>query len=595
MYSKRIHKVHRNQLKINRPLPFALSLSLLALLVWPGIPTALAQPLQEIVNTANAYANNSNYVDAIPLYEKAVQQALTEKNPGTQTLKNNLAVLYFNHAIALQNKKQYDESNTYLDKSLALSPNQPEALKAKAASFYYQGMDLREEGSQDFSTLKTLFEKAIATDPNTSAYKKALASTYLGEARNLANEQQYEQAAALLETARTLDPEALALKRSLANVYLGLASQQSEDKPTQQAVIDKALALDSSPAIKQRAKQIAGGKLDYGKQNGNLDFSSALSHSAPPNTTEWSIQDKLAAIETALAVEPQTDQPLISRLESAEKKVFGKKQDGALEKRADDMFTTLLGGGGTVQESLPHLIQAQVSTAENTYLDDIFKYTDGRVVRWARFPVRIYIEPPEEKNPLYKAEFEAAALAGMDGWKNASNSFVSYVKVKNPLAADIQIYWVKEYTDPFTDSKNYDNNILKNYTPPKQSKLAQAVGMASMFAPGPFALAPQAVSAGLQYRQARKVQILADESEMVLGLNPTRDLPLEKALILIHNMAAYQFGHTLGLKGISHNPDDLMHPDNALATDAKHQPSQRDMDTLREIYTRPANVVLNIH
>ncbi len=606
MHTKRFRIISSNfSLNVSRSLFMALALLTFSALtfsafngLWPAF--ALAEALQETVDSANAYANNSNYKEAIPLYEKAVKTAVQENNSGAQTLKNNLAVLYFNYGIEFQNNKQYDKANAYLDQSLALIPDQPQALKAKAASFYYQGMDLRDVGSQDFAQLKSLFQKAIELDPDTVTYKKALASVYLGEARNLANEQQYAQAVGLLKTARTLDPDALALKKSLANIYLGLASQQGEDKAGQKESIEKALAIDSSPLIRQRAKQISTGKLDYGKQTGTMKFPNSASNpvvnnapSVPQQTANWSIQDKLSAIEKALDMEVNSDSALITRLNLAEKQVFGKEQKGALDERSEQLFKTLLGSAGTVQESLPHLIQVPIQTAANTYLEDIFKYTDGKVVRWARFPVRVYIEPPKD-HPLYKEEFETAVFEGFDGWKGASNSFVSYVKVKNPLAADIQIYWDDDYTDRFIQEKSYENNILKNYTPPKRSKLAQTIGMASMFAPGPFALAPQAISAGLQYRQARKIQILADESNITLGLNLTKDLPLEKALILIQNMAAYEFGHALGLKGVSHNPDDLMYPEGITSQEKRH-PSQRDMATLREIYTRPANVVLNIH
>ena len=48
-------------------------------------------------------------------------------------------------------------------------------------------------------------------------------------------------------------------------------------------------------------------------------------------------------------------------------------------------------------------------------LEDIFNYTDGRVVRWVRFPVRVHIEPPKD-HPLYKEEYEAAVLEGLKIW-----------------------------------------------------------------------------------------------------------------------------------------------------------------------------------
>ncbi len=59
MYSKRF-----------RILPLSISLSLLTVIASHAIQpvSSFAQSLQETVNSANVYANNNNYTDAIPLY-----------------------------------------------------------------------------------------------------------------------------------------------------------------------------------------------------------------------------------------------------------------------------------------------------------------------------------------------------------------------------------------------------------------------------------------------------------------------------------------------------------------------------------------------
>ncbi len=570
--------------RLSRPLTLALVTG--CLLAAPASAQDM-QALQAIVNEANAHANSENYDAAIALYEKAVKMA-----PGETQLKRNLAVLYYNRGVELQNNKQYDEAESLFDKSIGLVPEDQPAREAKAANYYYRAMDLRQAGSTDYATLVSLTEKAIELNPKEGVYKRSLASIHLGEARNLAGNDNYTGAAEVLEKAKALDPNAQAIRSSLANIYLGVASQYTDDKDQRQVWIDKALAEDSSPAIQNRAKQIAAGRMEYGNSAANAIGGGGGEGMRGP-VGDWSIQDKIAAVEKALGLEPAEGTTLIARLEAAETNTYGKKQEGALNERADKIFTELLGAGQTYAHSMPNLIQAGFQNARDTYIEQIFKYTGGRVARWGRFPLKVSIESPKNL-PGYKEAYREAVVEGLNAWKNATNSLVSYTIVENPLAADVQIRWDDAYDYRFDDPDASAHNPIKDFEMPSRStgKVASALGMASMFAPGYFGLAPQAVAAGLQYKQMRKIQTLVDESIIVLGLNPVKDLPEEQAQILMRNMAAREFGHALGLKGLSDNPADLLHAE--LPNDKPKNPSPRDLATLQEIYSRPANIILNV-
>jgi predicted Zn-dependent protease len=135
--------------------------------------------------------------------------------------------------------------------------------------------------------------------------------------------------------------------------------------------------------------------------------------------------------------------------------------------------------------------------------------------------------------------------------------------------------------------------VYKNYTPPKNNPLITAVRMASMFTPGYFALVPQAASAAMQYQQVKKLAVIQNESKITLGLEPVKDLSPDAAKLVIQNMAAKEFGHALGLKGASPKEGDLLYPQ--LRSDVAQLPSSRDLATLREIYNRPPNILLNVH
>jgi predicted Zn-dependent protease len=118
------------------------------------------------------------------------------------------------------------------------------------------------------------------------------------------------------------------------------------------------------------------------------------------------------------------------------------------------------------------------------------------------------------------------------------------------------------------------------------------VQLASMFTPGYYGLAPQAVNAMMQYQQAKKLDVLREESEIKQGLSPTRDLTPDAAKLLVQNMAAKEFGHALGLKANSPIQGDLLYPE--LKSDTPQLPSQRDLETLRQLYNRPPNIILNV-
>jgi len=154
------------------------------------------------------------------------------------------------------------------------------------------------------------------------------------------------------------------------------------------------------------------------------------------------------------------------------------------------------------------------------------------------------------------------------------------------------VSWANQYIDRFADPENAPS-LYKNFTPPKRSKLLTAVQMASMFTPGYFSLAPQAVNAAMQYNINKKLQVIQDESKIAIGLTPTQNLPPDAAKLLVQNMAAKEFGHALGLKGNSSQAGDLLYPE--LRSDVAQLPTTRDLATLREIYDRPPNILLNVH
>jgi predicted Zn-dependent protease len=571
-----------------------LALLMLGLLNVP--PTLAVETLDAMVNRANGAAEKQDYSTAISLYEQAIKKA-----PHEATLRKNLAILYANYGVDLHDKKKDPEALIALDKALALA--QPDSREwrnireAKASIFFAQAVELK-DGSQnptpaDFAQMKAWLNQALALNPQEVAFKKTMAGVYGDEAYQAAQQEKYEASRALLMTGLTFDPTNKMLNQSLANVYLGLAKQDAEHR---KEWIDKAVAIDSSPKVQQIGQRLLQGSVSTSGTSATGSFANQPNEAqavAPRDMSKLSVADMVSDMEGQLQIQPTPGEALPDRLEAVEKQVLGKSQTGPLATRTKTLYTNLMGSyDGTLAQSNTHLAQAPLSNSANTYLADIFKVTDGKIVRWGKFPLRVYIDTPPKTSALYKPEYRQAVLDGFTTWKSQTDGFINFVEVKNQTGADIVVNWTEHYIDRFANPDETPT-LYKTYTPPKRTKLMSVVQMASMFTPGYFSLAPQAMNAAMQYQMAKKLQVIQDESKISLGLSATQNLTPEAAKLLVQNMAAKEFGHALGLKGNSPQTGDLLYPE--LRSDSPQLPSTRDVATLREIYNRPPNILLNVH
>lgn len=572
------------------------ALALLLLMGLATVPFAVsAETLETLVNRANMAAEAQDYTTAIPLYEKALHQVPPKETTTLKTLNKNLAVLYTNYGVSLQEQKHYDQALQYMDKGLALvaadSREAKSIQEAKASVYFSQAMDLKDSADThtpaEYDKMRALLNQAIALSPSEPAFKKGMAGVYMEEAYQLAGQENFADARPLLEKALEYDPQNKSAKESLANVYLGLAKTDAEHRKDW---IDKAQATDSSPKIQQIVARIQaqGAVADSG------GFGAAPTGgqvTAPADISKLSVAEMVQTMEAQLQINPPKGATLQERVDTLEKQVMGKTQSGALATRAKAVYISLMGSyNGVISESNPSLVQAPVNPSQDSYLEDIFKVTDGKVIRWGKFPLRVYFETPKD-NPLFKPEYKQAALQGFNVWKDKTNGFINYVEIKNPQAADIQVSWADQYVDRFADPEHVPT-LYKNYSPPKRNPLMTVVQVASMFTPGYFSLVPQAAASAMQYQQYKKLEVIQNESKITLGLEPVKDLSPDAAKLMMQNMAAKEFGHALGLKGNSSKEGDLLYPD--LRSDVAQVPSSRDLATLRELYNRPPNIILNV-
>jgi predicted Zn-dependent protease len=283
--------------------------------------------------------------------------------------------------------------------------------------------------------------------------------------------------------------------------------------------------------------------------------------------------------------------PLKERLEALETQMYGAPKEGTVNLRVKALYASVLGERAPADHgSQPDLVQEPIQTSDHSYLDAIFKTTEGRVIRWNKFPIRVFIADGKENN-RFKMAYAQAVIDALEAWKQSTGGFVSSVLVKNEQAADVIVTWTDTYTDRFASMEEVPD-YYKKYAVPKANPMMRVLQVASMLAPGYFSLAPQAVGAALQYQQVKKLQVLVDESKIQMGLSVTDGLSEEAAKQLVFNMAMHEIGHVVGLKGHSAQEGDVMFP--KLGTTSLSKPSGRDMETLRQLYSRPANLVLNI-
>jgi predicted Zn-dependent protease/tetratricopeptide (TPR) repeat protein len=566
------------------------------------------QQASQWVKEANDLAGIENYAKAIPLYEKAV--ALL---PGETQLRKNLAVLYANYGMSLQRDKRLEEATHQFDQSLRLIPGQLEVIDAKAANLYLQAMALREIQPVDYPKMHQLIDEAMVINPKEQAFIRNKAGLYQEEARDRVAENNLAAAADCLEKAQVIEPQNTVLNTSRTNLYLKLAQDslraQPEQKEMAEGWFEKARGVSASAETKaeteEKIKQIlsnpSGGSVasSSSPQHGFLasnknknTLSTADVASLPAAAKNLTVVEMLSDIEKELGQPPENvKKPLKERLETLEAQMYGSPKDGTVNLRVKALYASVLGDRTPVDHgSQPDLIQEPVQTSDQSYLDAIFKTTEGRVIRWNKFPIRVFIADGKE-NKRFKMAYAQAVIDALEAWKQSTGGFVSSVLVKNEQAADVIVTWTDAYSDRFAAMEEVPD-YYKKYAVPKANPMMRALQVASMLAPGYFSLAPQAVGAALQYQQVKKLQVLVDESKIQMGLSATDGLSEEAAQTLVFNMAMHEIGHVVGLKGHSAQEGDVMFPN--LRAETLVKPSGRDTETLRQLYSRPANLVLNI-
>jgi len=166
---------------------------------------------------------------------------------------------------------------------------------------------------------------------------------------------------------------------------------------------------------------------------------------------------------------------------------------------------------------------------KDNYLDYVMTNGDG-LIKWASFPVKVYIEPKKQQQTCKNAFLQ---------WENKTNKLVSFTFVPNVADAQI-ILTFKDKLETSGTKENYIAGVSKPY---------------------------------YQGNNIAKSEI------KILTIDPATGGDIEDSFVFF--AALHEIGHSLGMKGHSPNDKDIMY---AKSSTAKTELTQRDINTINLFY-----------
>jgi hypothetical protein len=193
-------------------------------------------------------------------------------------------------------------------------------------------------------------------------------------------------------------------------------------------------------------------------------------------------------------------------------------------------------------------------TESDDYLSTILTQTQGKVFRYKKMPVKVFIESGS-------AEERSACERAFSLWRNGADQLISFESVSDKKAARVIIKFVAlpdNEASPSKTSSDGGHTLMEWHF---QKRLLRLVGRKRAYVP------PQLVEINISALDLR---------------------PASQRDIVLQNLIAHELGHVLGLLAHSQDPHDLMYS----KTDENSRLSASDVNTIRKLYRLKANVYL---
>lgn len=211
-------------------------------------------------------------------------------------------------------------------------------------------------------------------------------------------------------------------------------------------------------------------------------------------------------------------------------------------------------------------VAQQPGLASNTdYFDHITLFSQGRITRFTRMPIRVYISPVLIDSP-YLPEIRYA----MREWHNASDGSIRFEEIDVPQDADICVSW--GYTGFLAD---FQDTRLGSAELTRLKDSVQIGTFSNGLDVGPITAVEKS-----EVETIDEISFTVEVILMLEGYGTVGELTLEE----MRTVCLHEFGHAIGLWGHSPHPGDISYP-----TATAQQPTERDVATLRKLYNAPLN------
>ncbi|MCE2401769.1 tetratricopeptide repeat protein [Candidatus Poribacteria bacterium] len=215
--------------------------------------------------------------------------------------------------------------------------------------------------------------------------------------------------------------------------------------------------------------------------------------------------------------------------------------------------------------SITHGTAQESSNAD--YFDHITLFSDGRITRFTQMPIQVYISPVIKESP-YLAELQYA----MRKWETATEGLIRFKETDIPANADIRVSW------GFSSLMDIHDTRLGSAVLTRLDNTVRTFSHSTGYTSKARQTQQIPTNNSETTRDTNKDNFRVEIILMLEGDETVMELSQEE----MRTVCLHEFAHALGLWGHSPHPGDICYP-----TATAQHPTQRDINTLRKLYSTP--------